>query len=154
MTVCRLDGKVAVITGSSVSIGEATARLFARGVHSDQHFPALLREQGRRSRVHVCCRPRTRQVRHPGEHYSPEQHLDARGAQVLRRQSRSIGHLPRPSTAGGVLNILDIPFIFIIASVMALMIGLVPSRAVFGQKIYLTGSNPQAVLFSSINVGG
>ena len=54
--------------------------------------------------------------------------------------------------AGGVLNILDIPFIFIIASVMALIIGLVLSRTVFGQKVYLTGSNPRAALFSGINV--
>jgi ribose/xylose/arabinose/galactoside ABC-type transport system permease subunit len=78
--------------------------------------------------------------------------LLARATSYLLTQSKSIGRLPQPVLAGGVLNVLDIPLIFITAGVVALIIGLILSRTVFGQKVYLTGSNPQAALFSGINV--
>ena len=78
--------------------------------------------------------------------------LTARATSFLLTQARSIGRLPRPVLTGGVLNILDVPFIFIIAISVALIVGLVLSRTIFGQKVYLTGSNPQAALFSGINV--
>jgi len=78
--------------------------------------------------------------------------LTARALGFLLTGGRSIGKLPQPLLEAGRMNIAGIPLVFILGLAVALLFGFVLSRTAFGQRIYLTGSNPRAALFSGIEI--
>jgi len=78
--------------------------------------------------------------------------LTARALAFLITGGRSVGRLPKVLLEGGRLDVLGIPLIFILGLVVCGVIGFMLSRTAFGQKIYLTGSNPRGATFSGINV--
>lgn len=79
--------------------------------------------------------------------------LTARAVAFLLTGGLSIGRLPKSLLRLGRLNLVDLPLVFIIGLSVAAVIGFALSRTVFGQKIYLTGSNPRAAAFSGVDVG-
>lgn len=78
--------------------------------------------------------------------------LTARAIGFLMTGGMSVGRLPKLVLAGGELNILHVPLVFIIGLVVAALVGLMLTRTVFGQAIYLTGTNPRAATFSGVDV--
>jgi ribose/xylose/arabinose/galactoside ABC-type transport system permease subunit len=78
--------------------------------------------------------------------------LTARAAAFLETGGRSVGALPKIVLLGGRLNIVGVPLVFVMGLFVAALGGLVLSYTAFGQKVYLTGSNPRAAAFSGINV--
>jgi ribose transport system permease protein len=77
--------------------------------------------------------------------------LTARAVAFLLTEGRSIGRLPKSVLQAGRQNIADVPLVFLIGLAVAGVVGLMLSRSGFGQKIYLTGSNPRAAAFSGID---
>jgi ribose/xylose/arabinose/galactoside ABC-type transport system permease subunit len=80
--------------------------------------------------------------------------LTVRALGFLFTGGRSIGRLPQPLLEAGRLNVLGLPLVFILGLSVAIIGALVLRRTVFGQKIYLIGSNPRAAAFSGLNVEG
>ena len=78
--------------------------------------------------------------------------LTARAIAFLLTEGRSVGRLPKAVLAGGRLKILSVPLVFLVALVVVIIVSFVLSRTVFGQSIYLIGSNVRAASFSGINV--
>jgi ribose/xylose/arabinose/galactoside ABC-type transport system permease subunit len=78
--------------------------------------------------------------------------LTARALGFLLTGGRSIGRLPHALLEAGRMSVAGLPLVFVIGLVIALAGSLVLSRTLFGQKIYLTGSNPRAAAFSGIRV--
>ena len=78
--------------------------------------------------------------------------LTARAVGFLLTGGLSIGRLPKFVLQAGRLNVAGLPLVFVIGLAVAVLVGLVLSRTVFGERIYLTGSNPRAAAFSGINV--
>jgi ribose/xylose/arabinose/galactoside ABC-type transport system permease subunit len=78
--------------------------------------------------------------------------LTARAVAFLLTGGLSIGRLPKSVLQLGRLNFVDLPLVFIIGLCVAAVVGLVLSRTVFGQKVYLTGSNSRAAVFSGVDV--
>ena len=78
--------------------------------------------------------------------------LTVRAIGFLLTGGLSIGKLPKFVLQAGRLNVEGLPLVFILGLSVAVLMGLVLSRTVFGEKIYLTGSNPRAAAFSGINV--
>ncbi len=78
--------------------------------------------------------------------------LTARAVAFLLTAGRSMGRLPTTVLTGGRMTILGVPLIFILGLLIAAAVGVVLQRTVFGQKVYLTGSNARAARFSGIDV--
>jgi ribose/xylose/arabinose/galactoside ABC-type transport system permease subunit len=78
--------------------------------------------------------------------------LTARASAFLVTGGRSVGALPKNLLVAGRLNIAQVPFVFVIGLFVAVVGGLILSYTVFGQKIYLTGSNARAAAFSGVDV--
>jgi ribose transport system permease protein len=78
--------------------------------------------------------------------------LTARALAFLITGGRSVGRLPKVLLEGGRMDLFGIPLIFILGLCVCGVIGFMLSRTAFGQKIYLTGSNPRAAMFSGVNV--
>ena len=78
--------------------------------------------------------------------------LTARALAFLLTGGRSIGRLPKAMLESGRLNVAHLPLVFLIGIAVAAVVGFVLSRSVFGQKIYLIGSNARAATFSGIDV--
>jgi ribose transport system permease protein len=78
--------------------------------------------------------------------------LTARALGFLLTGGRSIGRLPHALLEAGRMSVAGLPLVFVIGLVIALAGSLVLRRTLFGQKIYLTGSNPRAATFSGIEV--
>ena len=78
--------------------------------------------------------------------------LTVRAAAFLMTGGFSVGKLPKALLQTGRMNIAGVPLVFILGLAVALFMGFVLSRTVFGEKIYLTGSNPRAAAFSGIDV--
>jgi ribose/xylose/arabinose/galactoside ABC-type transport system permease subunit len=78
--------------------------------------------------------------------------LTVRASAFLVTGGRSVGALPKNLLVAGRLNVADLPFVFIIGIVIAVLGGLILSYTKFGQEIYLTGSNARAAAFSGVNV--
>ena len=78
--------------------------------------------------------------------------LTARALGFLLTGGRSIGRLPRVLLEIGRTSVAGLPLVFVFGLVVALAGSLVLRRTVFGQKIYLTGSNPRAAAFSGIKI--
>ena len=78
--------------------------------------------------------------------------LTVRAVAFLLTGGFSVGKLPKVLLQTGRMNIAGLPLVFILGLAVALFVGLVLSRTVFGEKIYLTGSNPRAAAFSGIDV--
>ena len=79
--------------------------------------------------------------------------LTTRAIAFLLTGGMSVGRLPKIVLEGGEWNVLYVPFVFLIGLLVAALTGLLLSRSVFGQKIYLTGTNPRAAIFSGVDVG-
>lgn len=78
--------------------------------------------------------------------------LTARASAFLETGGRSVGALPKSVLVAGRFNLLSVPLVFVMGVLIAAVGGLVLSYTVFGQKIYLTGSNPRAAAFSGVDV--
>jgi ribose transport system permease protein len=78
--------------------------------------------------------------------------LTVRALSFLLTAGRSVGRLPPPLLLAGRTNIAGIPLIFIIGLCVACVIGVVLHQTVFGQSVYLAGSNKRAARFSGIDV--
>jgi ribose/xylose/arabinose/galactoside ABC-type transport system permease subunit len=78
--------------------------------------------------------------------------LTVRAAAFLLTAGLSVGRLPKVLLQTGRMNFAGLPLVFILGLAVALSVGFVLSRTVFGEKIYLTGSNPRAAAFSGIDV--
>ena len=78
--------------------------------------------------------------------------LTARALGFLLTGGRSIGRLPRVLLEIGRTSVAGLPLVFVFGLVVALAGSLVLRRTLFGQKIYLTGSNPRAAAFSGIKI--
>jgi ribose/xylose/arabinose/galactoside ABC-type transport system permease subunit len=78
--------------------------------------------------------------------------LTVRALGFLLTGGRSIGMLPKPMLAAGRMNVVGLPLVFILGLSVAIIGAIILSRTVFGQKIFLTGSNPRAAAFSGIKV--
>jgi ribose transport system permease protein len=78
--------------------------------------------------------------------------LTVRAAAFLLTGGFSVGRLPKALLQTGRMNFAGLPLVFIVGVAVALSVGFVLSRTVFGEKIYLTGSNPRAAAFSGIDV--
>jgi ribose transport system permease protein len=78
--------------------------------------------------------------------------LTVRAVAFLLTGGFSVGKLPKALLQTGRMNIAGLPLVFVLGLAVALFVGLVLSRTVFGEKIYLTGSNPRAAAFSGIDV--
>lgn len=80
--------------------------------------------------------------------------LTVRAAAFLLTGGMSVGRLPKELLQMGRINILGLPLVFLLGLGVALVMEFILRRTVFGQKVYLTGSNPRAAAFSGINVEG
>ena len=78
--------------------------------------------------------------------------LTVRASAFLVTGGRSVGALPKNLLVAGRLNVAELPLVFIIGIVIAVIGGLILSYTKFGQEIYLTGSNVRAAAFSGVNV--
>jgi ribose transport system permease protein len=78
--------------------------------------------------------------------------LTVRALGFLLTGGRSIGRLPQLLLATGRMTAAGLPLVFILGLLIAAAGSLILSRTLFGQKIYLTGSNPRAAAFSGIKV--
>ncbi len=78
--------------------------------------------------------------------------LTARATAFLETGGRSVGALPKTVLVAGRLNLATVPLVFIMGVLVAAVGGLVLSYTAFGQKVYLTGSNPRAAAFSGVEV--
>ncbi|MCB1486588.1 MAG: ABC transporter permease [Bauldia sp.] len=78
--------------------------------------------------------------------------LTVRALGFLITGGRSVGKLPKVLLEAGRMNFLGIPLVFVVGLCVCAVIGFMLSRTAFGQKIYLTGSNPRGASFSGINV--
>jgi len=78
--------------------------------------------------------------------------LTVRALGFLLTGGRSVGRLPSALVHSGQMKMLGIPFVFLIGLAVAVVIGLVLGKTIFGQSIYLTGSNPRAAKFSGVDV--
>jgi ribose transport system permease protein len=64
----------------------------------------------------------------------------------------SIGRLPKELLKIGRMNVAGFPLVFVLGLIVALFMEFILHRTVFGQKVYLTGSNARAAAFSGIHV--
>lgn len=78
--------------------------------------------------------------------------LTARATGFLLTGGRSIGRLPKDLLATGRMTVLGLPLVFVIGLLVAVAGSLILRRTVFGQRIYLLGSNPRAAAFSGVKV--
>jgi ribose transport system permease protein len=78
--------------------------------------------------------------------------LTVRAIGFLLTGGRSIGKLPKFVLKTGLMNVAGLPLVFVLGLSVAVLMGLVLSRTVFGEKIYLAGSNPRAAAYSGISV--
>lgn len=78
--------------------------------------------------------------------------LTARALGFLLTGGRSIGRLPHALLEAGRMSVVGLPLVFVIGLLIALAGSVVLRRTLFGQKIYLTGSNARAAAFSGIQV--
>jgi len=78
--------------------------------------------------------------------------LTVRATAFLVTRGRSIGGLPPDVLVFGRANWLGIPTVFVIAGGAALVVAFILNRTVFGQSIFLVGSNERAAAFSGIAV--
>jgi ribose transport system permease protein len=78
--------------------------------------------------------------------------LTVRALGFLLTGGRSIGRLPQVLLATGRMTVAGLPLVFILGLLIAVTGSLILSRTLFGQKIYLTGSNQRAAAFSGIKV--
>ena len=78
--------------------------------------------------------------------------LTMRALGFLLTGGRSIGKLPQILLDSGRFNLAGFPLVFLVGLIIALVGAAILGRTVFGQKIYLVGSNPRAATFSGIDV--
>jgi ribose transport system permease protein len=78
--------------------------------------------------------------------------LTARALAFLLTGGMAIGMLPKSVLRLGRLDIAGVPVVFLMGVAVAAVVSIVLSRTVFGQRIYLTGSNMRAAVFSGVNV--
>jgi ribose transport system permease protein len=78
--------------------------------------------------------------------------LTARALAFLLTGGMAIGMLPKSVLRLGRLDIAGVPAVFLMGVAVAAFVSIVLSRTVFGQRIYLTGSNMRAAVFSGVNV--
>lgn len=78
--------------------------------------------------------------------------LTVRALGFLLTGGRSIGRLPQVLLETGRMTVAGLPFVFILGLSIAAAGSLILSRTLFGQRLYLTGSNPRAAAFSGIKV--
>jgi ribose/xylose/arabinose/galactoside ABC-type transport system permease subunit len=78
--------------------------------------------------------------------------LTVRAVALLLTGGLSVGKLPKLLLETGRMNVLGLPLVFVLGLAVAAFFWIVLSRTVFGERIYLTGSNPRAAGFSGINV--
>jgi ribose transport system permease protein len=78
--------------------------------------------------------------------------LTARAVAFLLTSGRSMGGIPRSLLQSGRATVSGIPLVFIIALAVAVAVGLILRRTVFGQRVYLTGANGRAAAFSGVDV--
>jgi len=78
--------------------------------------------------------------------------LTARATAFLVTGGRSIGGLPADVLEFGRADWLGVPTVFVISAGAALLVAFILNRTVFGQSIYLVGSNERAAAFSGIPV--
>jgi ribose/xylose/arabinose/galactoside ABC-type transport system permease subunit len=78
--------------------------------------------------------------------------LTVRAIAFLLTGGRSMGRLPIGLLRCGLTNVFGIPLIFIIGLCVAGMLAVVLRGSVFGQSVYLVGSNPRAARFCGIDV--
>jgi ribose transport system permease protein len=64
----------------------------------------------------------------------------------------AIGMLPKSVLRLGRLDVAGFPVVFLMGAAVAILVAIILNRTVFGQKIYLTGSNMRAAVFSGVNV--
>jgi ribose transport system permease protein len=78
--------------------------------------------------------------------------LSVRATAFLLTGGFSVGRLPKALLATGRMNVFGFPLVFVLGLAVAGFFWVVLSRTVFGEKIYLVGSNPRAARFSGIKV--
>jgi len=72
----------------------------------------------------------------------------ARGAALQVSESRTIFNFPESFNAFGSMDLLGIPYIFVIAVAVVLVGRFILNRTVFGRMIYAIGNNEEAVRLS------
>lgn len=78
--------------------------------------------------------------------------LVVRALAMLFTGGRSMGRLPPTLLYYGRLNVLGIPLVFILGLLLTGLVGYMLRKTIFGQNIYLFGSNPLAARYSGIDV--
>jgi len=78
--------------------------------------------------------------------------LVVRALAMLFTGGQSMGRLPPSLLYYGRLNVLGVPLVFIIGLMLAGLVGYMLRNTIFGQNIYLFGSNPLAAKYSGIDV--
>jgi ribose/xylose/arabinose/galactoside ABC-type transport system permease subunit len=78
--------------------------------------------------------------------------LTARATAFLLTGGRSMGGLPKSLLYSGRLTVLGFPLVSLVGLAVAVLIGFVLRRTLFGQRVYLTGSNARAAAFSGVDV--
>jgi len=78
--------------------------------------------------------------------------LTARAVAFLLTGGMAIGMLPKSVLRLGRLDIAGLPVVFLMGVVVVAFMAIVLSRTIFGQRVYLAGSNIRAAVFSGINV--
>jgi ribose transport system permease protein len=78
--------------------------------------------------------------------------LTARAVALLLTGGRSMGTLPAILLISGRMTILWIPLVFLIGLAVACAVGILLQKTMFGQTLYLTGSNKVAARYSGVDI--